>query len=174
MITSHHEKGKPAELSRHAQTHPYLVFNLILMESLSTLLALTRTGLDFWLIMLMLILLWAISNLRGWKYFEFGVRPFLFTCELKNNQLIGFNDVTKSTSDVWFQSFIRGQQPQINTGANGLQRLDYVVKSAEAHGIKLIINFVNNWADYGGMPAYNTYYGTTKLTWYTGMSSSRV
>ena len=55
----------------------------------------------------------------------------------------------------------------INTGANGLQRLDYVVKSAETYGIKLIINFVNNWSDYGGMPAYNTYYGTTKTTWYT-------
>jgi len=42
-----------------------------------------------------------------------------------------------------------------------------VVSSAESHGIKLIINFVNNWSDYGGMPAYNTYYGTNKTTWYT-------
>ena len=41
------------------------------------------------------------------------------------------------------------------------------MSSAESHGIKLIINFVNNWSDYGGMPAYNTYYGTTKTTWYT-------
>jgi mannan endo-1,4-beta-mannosidase len=32
---------------------------------------------------------------------------------------------------------------------------------------KLVINFVNNWSDYGGMPLYNTYYGTTKATWYT-------
>jgi mannan endo-1,4-beta-mannosidase len=48
-----------------------------------------------------------------------------------------------------------------------LQRLDYVVKSAENNGIKLIVNFVNNWGDYGGMPAYNTFYGTSKTTWYT-------
>ena len=33
----------------------------------------------------------------------------------------------------------------INTGEYGLERLDYVVQSAEAHGISLIINFVNNW-----------------------------
>jgi len=81
---------------------------------------------------------------------------------------LGFNDVTANTTGVWFQSFIKGQQPQINTGPTGLQRLDYVVKSAEIYGIKLIINFVNNWGDYGGMAAYNTYYGTTKLGWYTG------
>jgi mannan endo-1,4-beta-mannosidase len=57
----------------------------------------------------------------------------------------------------------------INTGANGLQRLDYVVSSAAAHGIKLIINFVNNWSDFGGMPAYNNYFGTgaDPTLWYT-------
>jgi mannan endo-1,4-beta-mannosidase len=33
------------------------------------------------------------------------------------------------------------------------------VKSAEKHGVKLIIPFVNNWKDYGGMPAYLKYYG---------------
>ena len=41
------------------------------------------------------------------------------------------------------------------------------MKSAEAHGIKLIINFVNNWTDYGGMAAYFTYAGITDNTqWY--------
>ncbi|KAK6584494.1 hypothetical protein PZA11_002718 [Diplocarpon coronariae] len=57
--------------------------------------------------------------------------------------------------------------PVINTGANGLQRLDYVVRSAEAHGISLIINFVNNWDDFGGIAAYATYYGITRTAWYT-------
>ncbi|KAH8602173.1 glycoside hydrolase superfamily [Bisporella sp. PMI_857] len=95
------------------------------------------------------------------------VMSHLKSSGLKVLRVWGFNDITSSTSGVWFQSFISGQQPQINTGANGLQRLDYVVKSAETYGIKLIINFVNNWADYGGMPAYNSYYGTTKATWYT-------
>jgi mannan endo-1,4-beta-mannosidase len=85
---------------------------------------------------------------------------------LKVLRIWGFNDVSSATSDVWFQSF-SGSTPTINTGTNGLQRLDYVVSSAEAHGVKLIINFVNNWSDYGGMPLYNTFYGTTKATWYT-------
>lgn len=66
----------------------------------------------------------------------------------------GFNDVTSQpgSGTVYFQYLSRSGS-QINTGANGLQRLDYVVKSAETRGIKLIINFVNNWGDYGGMGA---------------------
>ncbi len=91
----------------------------------------------------------------------------LQTSGLKVLRVWGFNDVSNTGNGVWYQSFVSGQSPQINTGANGLQRLDYVVSSAAAHNIKLIINFVNNWGDYGGMPLYNTYYGTTKATWYT-------
>jgi mannan endo-1,4-beta-mannosidase len=73
---------------------------------------------------------------------------------------------------VWYQSFVSGASPVINTGANGLQRLDYVVASAEAHGISLIINFVNNWTDYGGMQAYCTYYGISAVTgWYTSTAA---
>ncbi|RDL37498.1 putative Mannan endo-1,4-beta-mannosidase A [Venustampulla echinocandica] len=95
------------------------------------------------------------------------VMAHLKTSGLKVLRVWGFNDITQSTSEVWFQSFIKGQNPQINTGANGLQRLDYVVKSAESHGVKLIVNFVNNWNDYGGMAAYNSFYGTSISTWYT-------
>ncbi|KAK6395905.1 hypothetical protein LTR65_010014 [Meristemomyces frigidus] len=87
---------------------------------------------------------------------------------LKILRVWGFNDVTSTPSSgtVYFQSFA-GTEPTINTGADGLARLDYVVKSAEAHGIKLIINFVNNWTDYGGMAAYFTYAGITDNTqWY--------
>jgi len=64
----------------------------------------------------------------------------------------GFNDVESipSAGTVYFQSF-SSSSATINTGADGLQRLDAVVNSAEEHGIKLIINFVNNWNDYGGM-----------------------
>lgn len=95
------------------------------------------------------------------------VMSHLQTSGLKVLRVWGFNDVSNTGNGVWYQSFVSGQSPQINTGANGLQRLDYVVSSAAAHNIKLIINFVNNWGDYGGMPLYNTYYGTTKTTWYT-------
>jgi len=80
----------------------------------------------------------------------------------------GFNDVTSDpgANTVYYQSFINGEA-KINTGANGLERLDYVVKSAEEHGIKLIINFVNNWTDYGGMAAYFSYAGIkSNAEWY--------
>ncbi|OWO99853.1 hypothetical protein B2J93_6908 [Marssonina coronariae] len=68
---------------------------------------------------------------------------------LKVLRVWGFNDVATVPSG--------DSTPVINTGANGLQRLDYVVRSAEAHGISLIINFVNNWDDFGGITAYATF-----------------
>ncbi|KAH8821831.1 glycoside hydrolase superfamily [Xylogone sp. PMI_703] len=97
------------------------------------------------------------------------VMSHLAATGLKVLRVWGFNDVTSTPGQgtVWYQSFVPGQSPVINTGANGLQRLDYVVKSAEAHGISLIINFVNNWTDYGGMAAYVSYYGGTTTGWYT-------
>ncbi|KAF2689719.1 glycoside hydrolase family 5 protein [Lentithecium fluviatile CBS 122367] len=80
----------------------------------------------------------------------------------------GFNDVKTipGSGTVYFQSF-SGSTATINTGANGLQRLDAVVKAAEKHGIKLIINFVNNWTDYGGMAAYFSACGVSNNAgWY--------
>jgi mannan endo-1,4-beta-mannosidase len=61
----------------------------------------------------------------------------------------------------------------INTGSNGLERLDYVVQSAEAHNISLIFNFVNNWSDYGGMAAYISYYGLSSDVdaWYASSAA---
>ncbi|KAL1591292.1 hypothetical protein WHR41_00026 [Cladosporium halotolerans] len=93
----------------------------------------------------------------------------LATSGLKVLRVWGFNDVTSDpgSNTVYFQSFINGEA-KINTGANGLERLDYVVKSAEEHGIKLIINFVNNWTDYGGMAAYFDFAGiSSNAEWYT-------
>ncbi|KAB8300420.1 hypothetical protein EYC80_000594 [Monilinia laxa] len=97
------------------------------------------------------------------------VMTHLAATGLKVLRVWGFNDVTtaQGSGSVWYQSFIPGQAPVINTGTNGLQRLDYVVQSAQAHGISLIINFVNNWSDYGGMQAYATYYNISTTEWYT-------
>ena len=96
------------------------------------------------------------------------VLDHLHTSGLKILRVWGFNDVTTKPTDgtVWYQ-YLHNGTSQINTGADGLQRLDYVVKSAEQRGVKLIINFVNNWGDYGGMPAYVTAFGGTKESWYT-------
>lgn len=87
---------------------------------------------------------------------------------LKVLRIWGFNDVntTPSSGTVWYQ-LLQSSGATINTGADGLERLDYVVQSAEAHGVKLIINFVNNWNDYGGMNAYVQAFGGNATTWYT-------
>ncbi|KAL2821839.1 glycoside hydrolase superfamily [Aspergillus cavernicola] len=80
----------------------------------------------------------------------------------------GFNDVNTvpANGTVYFQSHANGVST-INTGQYGLERLDYVVSAAEQRGIKLIIPFVNNWDDYGGMDAYVNTYGGDKIGWYT-------
>jgi mannan endo-1,4-beta-mannosidase len=54
---------------------------------------------------------------------------------------------------VWFQ-LLNSTGSFINYGADGLQRLDYVVSAAERLGVGLVLPFVNNWNDYGGMNAY--------------------
>ena len=45
---------------------------------------------------------------------------------------------------VWFQLIANGSV-SVNTGPNGLQRLDSVVKIAEEEGIFLILSLTNNW-----------------------------
>ncbi|KAF3225456.1 hypothetical protein TWF106_002592 [Orbilia oligospora] len=93
------------------------------------------------------------------------VMSHLQASKLKVLRVWGFNDVT-SPSGVYFQLF-SGSSPKINTGSNGLQRLDAIVASAEKYGIKLIIPFVNYWDDYGGMKVYANYYGVSKNAFYT-------
>ncbi|KAM0263378.1 hypothetical protein ACHAQJ_001234 [Trichoderma viride] len=84
----------------------------------------------------------------------------------------GFNDVNQQpgSGTVWFQ-LLSAQGSTINTGATGLQNLDYVVQSAENLGLKLIINFVNNWSDYGGINAYVNAFGGNATSWYTDQAS---
>nr|AGV52632.1 Man5A [Irpex lacteus] len=65
---------------------------------------------------------------------------------------LGFNDVT-SPNGIYYQLW-NGSTPTVNTGPTGLQNFDYVVASAKAHGLRLIITLTNNWSDYGGMDVY--------------------
>lgn len=87
----------------------------------------------------------------------------------------GFSDVNSKPTDgkVYFQLLQNGNAT-INTGPDGLQRLDYVVTAAEKRNIKLIINFVNNWSDYGGIEAYTTAFGGTSTSWFTSPTIQNV
>ena len=73
------------------------------------------------------------------------VMSHLQTSGIKVLRVWGFNDVTTipGSGTVYYQ-YLSSSGSTINTGANGLQRLDYVVQSAAAHDIKLIINFVGS------------------------------
>ncbi len=73
----------------------------------------------------------------------------------KNLRVWAFGDVNtlpESTATdpnkIYFQ-VLNSTGSYINYGADGLQRLDYVVSAAEKYGVKLVLPFVNNWGDYG-------------------------
>lgn len=92
--------------------------------------------------------------------------------ELKIIRVWGFNDVnTVPSSGTVYYQYLSATGSTINTGTDGLGRLDAVVAAAEKYGLKLIINFVNNWTDYGGMAAYVSAFGGSVTTWYTDAAS---
>ena len=63
-------------------------------------------------------------------------------------------------TDLWMQRWSNTvNNPVYNTGANGLQKLDYMLAKANQLGVKLILPLVNNWRDFGGMDQYVTWYG---------------
>ena len=84
----------------------------------------------------------------------------------------GFNDVTSVPSSGTYYQLWENGVGTVNTGANGLEVFDYVVSSAQAHNIKLIVALsvfffgfgymivfliycrTNNWNNYGGMDVY--------------------
>jgi mannan endo-1,4-beta-mannosidase len=65
----------------------------------------------------------------------------------------GSDSVHGKADGVYFQ-YWDGTKPAYNDGPDGLERLDYVIFKAGQLGIKLVIPFVNNWSDFGGMDQY--------------------
>ncbi|KAK1941959.1 putative mannan endo-1 [Phytophthora citrophthora] len=68
----------------------------------------------------------------------------------------GFADLTETGNapyNIVYQLWKDGNAT-INTGNNGLGYFDKVVAAAKAAGVKLVVPFVNNWSDYGGMDVY--------------------
>jgi len=61
----------------------------------------------------------------------------------------------ESWRGVCFQSWNPAtNRPEVNTGENGLDRLDHLIADAEQAGIRLILPLVNHWPDFGGMDRY--------------------
>lgn len=101
-----------------------------------------------------------------------SVFSHMATAGFKIIRVWGFNDVNTipSSGTVYYQ-YLSASGSTINTGADGLQRLDAVVAAAEKYDLKLIINFVNNWSDYGGIAAYVSAFGGSATSWFTDSAS---
>jgi mannan endo-1,4-beta-mannosidase len=56
-----------------------------------------------------------------------------------------FNDVSSKPSSGTYFQILQNGQATINTGADGLQRLDQVVAAAQKYGVKLLLTLTNNW-----------------------------
>ena len=64
---------------------------------------------------------------------------------------------------VYFQYWDPAQKkPAYNDGANGLERLDYVLAAAAKNDIKVIVVLINNWRAFGGIDQYLMWYGRNK------------
>ncbi|KAK0772435.1 hypothetical protein LTR75_017415 [Friedmanniomyces endolithicus] len=100
--------------------------------------------------------------------------------EIKNTQLQvvrvwGFGSVNTDPGPgpVFFQ-LLNSTGSYINYAANGIPRLDAVVSYAEHTGLKIVLNFVNNWSDLGGIASYNAAFGGNATSWYTDSQSQSV
>jgi mannan endo-1,4-beta-mannosidase len=83
---------------------------------------------------------------------------------------VGFGNVTTlpaadamDPNRVYFH-YLNSTGGYVNYGTDGIQRLGYVVSAAEKHKVRLVLPFVNNWSDYGGITAYNTAFGGNAAT----------
>jgi mannan endo-1,4-beta-mannosidase len=54
-------------------------------------------------------------------------------------------DVTEVPEQGFYFQLIANGTTTINTGPNGLQRLDKVLEIAAEHSIKIILSLTNNW-----------------------------
>jgi mannan endo-1,4-beta-mannosidase len=89
------------------------------------------------------------TAVRNWGFIDIGNQD-------------GTNSVGSGKADgVVYFHFWDGTKPAFNDGADGLEHLDYVLYRAGQLGLKLIIPFVNNWSDFGGMDQYVTWLGGT-------------
>ncbi|WP_327003835.1 cellulase family glycosylhydrolase [Dactylosporangium sp. NBC_01737] len=85
--------------------------------------------------------------LRTWGFLDIGAQDDTGSVHHKEN-------------GVYFQ-YWDGTGPAYNDGADGLQHLDQVIKSARDKGIRLVIPLTNNWSAFGGMDQYVRWRGGT-------------
>lgn len=89
-----------------------------------------------------------LGLIRIWGFIDAGVAPG------PSARVPGAKD------GVFFQYWnTNKKRPERHDGANGLERLDYVIFRAKSLGLKLIVVLVNGQPDFGGMAQYRAWYG---------------
>lgn len=95
-----------------------------------------------------------LKVVRTWGDIDAGVK----TGQVDSNGYPVFSnnsDGSGQKDGIYYQYFDSTQnKPIVNGGADGLQKLDYVIYKASQKGMKLLIDFTNNWSDFGGMNQY--------------------
>lgn len=81
----------------------------------------------------------------------------------------GFGNVNEATNEqVYYQLLDNVTNTiSINYGVNGIGRLDSAIAHAEKYGLKVVLPFLNNWNDLGGINTYCAYAGCNATTFYT-------
>ncbi len=80
------------------------------------------------------------NTMRTWGFIDVGNQD-------------GSNSVDGPHNGIYFHYF-NGTEPAFNDGATGFENLDYVIYKAGQLNLKLVIPFVNNYDQFGGMDQY--------------------
>lgn len=100
-----------------------------------------------------------LKVIRIWGNLDVGKKTGKVDSQSGHEVFEGNNDGTGEKDGVYFQYWDdEAGKPVVNEGEDGLRRLDYVIKQAEEHNMKLVITFTNYWEAFGGMGQYVKWY----------------
>lgn len=100
-----------------------------------------------------------LKVIRIWGNLDVGKKTGEIDSRSGHETFEGNNDGTGEKDGVYFQYWDdKAGKPVVNEGEDGLRRLDYVIKQAEEHDMKLVITFTNYWEAFGGMGQYVKWY----------------
>lgn len=100
-----------------------------------------------------------LKVIRIWGNLDVGKKTGKVDSQSGHEVFEGNNDGMGEKDGVYFQYWDdKAGKPVVNEGEDGLRRLDYVIKQAEEHDMKLVITFTNYWEAFGGMGQYVKWY----------------
>ena len=100
-----------------------------------------------------------LKVIRLWGNLDVGKKTGKIDSQSGHEVFEGNNDGTGEKDGVYFQYWDdEAGKPVVNEGEDGLRRLDYIIKQAEEHNMKLVITFTNYWEAFGGMGQYVKWY----------------